>query len=329
MTASSSHRLDGLEPDNLLAFLALLGLLRALETHDRGRADDEKARPRAAWDIATPPLRPLLFVSGSLTREEVTECVARGLRVLAGTHDFGGRNDLNYSRSECRGVLKEKMKQARFSAREEVDLFSALMSDGAVKDEKNEPIDPTPLCLLFGQGHQHFLDRLSSVPGQIAPPPGRGAVDISELDCLSEALFQTWHYDDPTFSFRWDPAEDVRYALLAGDPTDAAYKGGTQHGANRLAAVGLAALTLVPEIRARRVRPGIIGGNAGADGFSFAWPIWRDPATLHAICALTTHPDLEKPGGLSHLGVDHVMKARRFSVGKFMNVARARPLWPG
>lgn len=35
------------------------------------------------------------------------------------------------------------------------------------------------------------------------------------------------------------------------------------------------------------------------------------------------------PGGLSHLGVDHVMKARRFSVGKFMNVARARPLWPG
>jgi len=26
------HRLEGLEPDNLLAFLALLGLLRSLET---------------------------------------------------------------------------------------------------------------------------------------------------------------------------------------------------------------------------------------------------------------------------------------------------------
>ena len=32
MTAAMQHRLEGLEPDNLLAFLALLGLLRALAT---------------------------------------------------------------------------------------------------------------------------------------------------------------------------------------------------------------------------------------------------------------------------------------------------------
>ena len=31
MTAKTRHRLNGLEPDNLLAFLALLGLLRALQ----------------------------------------------------------------------------------------------------------------------------------------------------------------------------------------------------------------------------------------------------------------------------------------------------------
>ena len=31
MSAAERHRLVGLEPDNLLAFLALLGLLRALE----------------------------------------------------------------------------------------------------------------------------------------------------------------------------------------------------------------------------------------------------------------------------------------------------------
>ncbi len=30
MNATTTHRLPGLEPDNLLAFLALLGLLRAL-----------------------------------------------------------------------------------------------------------------------------------------------------------------------------------------------------------------------------------------------------------------------------------------------------------
>jgi hypothetical protein len=131
---------------------------------------------------------------------------------------------------------------------------------------------------------------------------------------------------DPTFSFRWDPDEDVRYALMAGDPTDAAYKAGTQHGANRLAAIGLAALTLVPETRAGRVRPSIIGGASGAGGFSFAWPIWREPATLSSIRALLAHPDLRKPGALAHLGVDHVMAARRISVGKFTNFSRARPI---
>ena len=330
MTASSCHKLEGIEPDNLLAFLALLGLLRALEADDRDHADHVKSCPRAGWDIVTPPLRPQLFLFPRITKEEVTERVARGLRILAETHDFSGKKDLNHSRSECRELLEKKAKQARFNVRQEIDLLSALMSDAAVKDHKNELIDPTPICLLFGQGHQHFLDRLSSVPRQSAPPQrgkGKRAIDVSELDCLAEALFNTWHYDDQTFSFRWDPTEDVRYALLPGDPTDAAYKAGTQHGANRLAAVGLAALTLVPEMRAGRVRPSIIGGTASADGFSFAWPIWRDPATLRAVCALMNHPSLEKPGELSHLGVDHVLVAQRISVGKFMNFARARPLW--
>ena len=203
------------------------------------------------------------------------------------------------------------------------------MSDAAIKDDKREPVAPTPLCLLFGQGHQHFLERLAIVPREPAPPPrgkGRKAITLSASECLAEALFQPWRRDDATFSFRWDPEEDVRYALMAGDPTDAAYKARTQHGANRLAAVGLAVLTLVPEMRAGRVRPTIVGGASGADGFSFAWPIWRDPATLAAVRGLLSHPDLREPDGLKHLGVDHVLVARRISVGKYMNFSRARPI---
>jgi hypothetical protein len=72
----------------------------------------------------------------------------------------------------------------------------------------------------------------------------------------------------------------------------------------------------------------MIGGAAGRGGFSFAWPIWRDPATLCAIQALVAHPALREPGSLASLGVDHVMIARRISVGKFMNFTRATPL-PG
>jgi hypothetical protein len=323
MTAATSHRLDGLEPDNLLAFLTLVGLLRALEVADA------KLCPRAAWDIDEPPLRPRLFFARALTARQVTEHASKGVEILSADHEFGDRKDLNYSRKESRALLQQVAEAARLDARQRADLLGALMSDTAIKNDKNESVDPTPLCLLFGQGHQHFLERLAGVPREPAPPlrgKGKAAIRLSAPECLFEALFQPWHRNDPTFSFRWDPEEDVRYALMAGDPTDTAYKTGTQHGANRLAAIGLAILTLVPEIRAGRVRPNTIGGASAADGFSFAWPIWRQPATLSAIRSLLSHPDLRKADGLVHLGVDHVMVARRISVGKFMNFSRARPL---
>lgn len=326
MTVATSHRLDGLEPDNLLAFLALLGLLRAIEIADKEHAENEKLHPRLAWDIDTPPLRPKLFLTRPISQSDVCECAGRGLSAASATHDFGDRKDLNYSREECRLELKQEAESSRLDKRDRADLLTALMSDAAIKDDKKEPVDPTPLCLLFGQGHQHFLERLASVPREPAPPSrgkGRKAVSLSEAECLAEALFRPWHRNDPTFSFRWDPEEDVRYALMAGDPTDAAYKGGTQHGANRLAAVGLAVLTIVPGQRVGRVRPGVIGGAFDSDGFTFAWPIWREPATLAAIRSLLTHQNLRRPGALKHLRVHQVMTARRISVGKFMNFTRA------
>lgn len=329
MTAKTDHRLDGLEPDNLLAFLALLGLLRALEAADSKL--DSKLQPRAAWDIDTPPLRPKLILPCEITADDVTKNAAKGIDKLIPTYNFENRKNLNYSQEECRTLLQEEARAARPDSRGRADLLAALMSDAIKKDKKGkkDEIDPTPLCLLFGQGHQHFLERLAHMPQKRAPEPrgrGRQATSISESECLSEALFQPWHRNDKTPSFRWDPEEAVRYALMAGDPTDNAYKTGTQHGANRLAAIGLGVLTLVPEIRAGRVRPGTAGGARTAGGFSFAWPIWREPATLTAIRALLAHPGLRETDTLAHLGVDHVMVAQRISVGKFMNVSRARPL---
>lgn len=322
MTAAKSHRLDGLEPDNLLAFLALLGLLRALETADA------RLYPRAAWDIDRPPLRPRLVLAREVTAKQISEAAAEGIKTIAAGYEFDDRKDLNYSRKECRELLTREATVSCAGHRGRIDLLAGLMSDSAIKDDRTELVDPTPLCLLFGQGHQHFLERLAGVPREAALPrrgKGRNAVSLSAF--LVKALFQPWRRDDPTtFSFRWDPAEDVRYSLMAGDPTDAAYKAGTQHGANCLAAIGLAALTLVPEVRAGRVPPTVIGGMSSVHGFSFAFPIWRDPATLTAIRALLSHPDLREPEGLKHLGVDHVVVAQRISVGKFKNFARARPL---
>jgi hypothetical protein len=196
-----------------------------------------------------------------------------------------------------------------------------------------DQIEATPFCLLFGQGHQHFLDRLAAVPRREVPPPrGRGkkAVRLSPTECLAEALFQPWTRQDPTFSFRWDPAEDVRYALMYGDPSNAANKEGTQHGDWRpLAcqasppAIGLSILTATPATRGGQVRLAVPGGSWDR-GFSFAWPIWRDPASLPAIRAMLAHPDPTNPATLARSGVDHIREARRISLGKFMNFTVGR-----
>ena len=61
MNSRTIHRLEGLEPDNLLAFMTLLGLLRTLE---EARPD---WFPRALWTIDSPPIRPALRLTGSVT----------------------------------------------------------------------------------------------------------------------------------------------------------------------------------------------------------------------------------------------------------------------
>src|SRR5262245_39483829 len=159
--------------------------------------------------------------------------------------------------------------------------------------------------LLFGQGHQHFLDRLATVPRTDAPPPrgrGRNAVTLTAAEVLHEALFQTWTRQDPTPAFRWDPAEDRRYALRADNPSGE--KITTQHGANRLAALGLAVLTVTPTQRGKRVRLQVLGGTFERSEFVFRWPIWKEPTSLASIRTLLGHPDLTTGlPELAHLGV--------------------------
>jgi hypothetical protein len=247
---SQTFRLEALEPDNLLAFLALLGLLRVLETAR------PSWRPRAAWAVDNPPLRPQLILAQPEEAMAVCEGAAEGAMRLAENYVFPEsaedgatpQTDLNYQPETARKLLQHVVEG---HDRQRSDLWSALMCDAAANADK---IEATPLCLLFGQGHQHFLDRLAVVPHTVAPPPrGRGkrTVSLSAAEVLHEALFEPWNRSDPTPSFRWDPAEDVRYALQAEDPSS--QKSTTQHGANRLAALALPILTATPASRGERV----------------------------------------------------------------------------
>jgi hypothetical protein len=335
MNENSSHQLAGLEPDNALAFLALLGLLQALSVFERDRPASEKLHPKLSWDTTQGPLRPRLHVATAMSQQQIAESGARGLQTLERifeSREFN-RNDLDFTRTEARELLAHTCETATSSTRDRVDLLASLMTDAAIKETKDfntSPVDPTPFCLLFGQGHQHFLERYAGIlHDRNLPERGerKARHKLSLAECIKEALFESWHREDPsTFAFRWDPEEDVRYALMAGNPTDIAYKGGTQHGANCLAIAGMATLTVVPQNRAGRVRPTVIGGAYSKEGFSFAWPIWRDPLSLLTIRSLLAHPEIRKPNALAYLGVDHVRVTRRISVGKFMNFTHARAL---
>ena len=76
MNAEIRHRLSGLEPDNLLAFMALLGLLRVLEEAEPSWL------PRVSWSVDDPPVRPVLHVAQPVSEDSIAAAAAAG---LAGT----------------------------------------------------------------------------------------------------------------------------------------------------------------------------------------------------------------------------------------------------
>lgn len=322
MTDRSTHRLAGLEPDNLLAFLALLGILRTLE-----HAHPELCA-RISWTIDEPPVRPELHVAALTTESEIVVAVTRGLNDLAQRHDFNGLRNLRLSQQKA----AERLRAAAISDRYTSDLWAALVSDAVVRDRtKLQEVEPTPLCIQHGQGHQHFMSRLASVPKE---SPGKATgidgkpVIIQETDSLHDTIFKPWiRRDLNSSSFRWDPQDDVRYALRATDPTDRKTKAGTQHGANRLAAVGLSVLTVVPRMRAGKVRLNVVGGGEHCRRFAFTWPIWRDPVSLAGIQSLLGHTGLHNAGTREVLGIVELRRTRQIQVDKYKNFTIAEPLF--
>jgi hypothetical protein len=312
MTAAKAHRLEGLEPDNLLAFLALLGLLRALEAGGW--------RPRAHWEGL--PLRPVLTLQEAQTQDQVAQVAAEGCAVLAKDHDFDGEKDLTFEGIRARSLLEAAQ---RPDTPGRAAVLGSLFSDGAVKDDGR--ILASPLCAMFGQGHQHFLTRLSDVARGVLPKTlakHRPPPDLNAPAYLHAASFVPWSRSDETDGFRWDPAEDRRYAMRFKNPSGDA--GRTVHGANRLAAVGLAALPGAAVVRRRGLRFLTLGTELGPDGaLGITWPIWTCSASLAAIQALVGHPALVSGdnGSMRHLGVVERRRARRIANGKFMNFTRA------
>jgi hypothetical protein len=133
-------QLIGIEADNLLAFFALLGLLRVLDF----------AKPEwcahAAWSGT--PMTAQLSLAAMVDPGEVLATADAAIRQLGRTYTFD-RDDLTYKPDEFRHLAV-----GAWADRERARL-GAPRRDG-------ETIEPTPLCAMFGQGHQHFLFRLAA-----------------------------------------------------------------------------------------------------------------------------------------------------------------------
>lgn len=291
--------LAGLEPDNLLALLALLGLLRALEIAR------PEWRPRAAWS-GTPPTA-ALHLAALVTAEEIVRTIDNGIRHLGNAYFFD-RPDITYSAEEFRQLCE--------SGRDDpvrAQLVAALASDAVLK-RGSEAVEATTLCAMFGQGHQHFLSRLVAAATR---------ADTTTAAELSRALFESWRYEDETEGLRWDPIEDRRYAHQYGDPSEGRNKIGTVTGANRLAAIGFSSLTSAPTASGL-MTVGIVGRRGARD---VCWPLVEVPTSLAGHFALLAHPALgseQEAIALKSYGVGAVGRARRYLSGKFFNFERAR-----
>ncbi len=300
-SARARHRLSGLGPDNLLAFMALLGLLRALQAARPGW------RPRAFWDVDTQPWRPVLILAQPGTEAEVGQAAAEGVQALSAHHAATGT-----------------AKDLKFSPKDFLDLRNAAGTEGrvvldvmccppALRD--NGMLWPTPFAFMFGQGHQHFLERFRNTPAQGA-----------KMGCIARAVFVPWQRQDIADGFRWDPAEDRRYALRAINPSGD--KITTELGANALASISLPLFSLCAVRRRGQMRVLAPMTRYGVDGrIEFTWPLWTRPARLRTVRALLHHPELAadrpNPANIPHSAV--VLRAQRISVGKYFNVTPAAP----
>lgn len=311
---SAEHPLPGLEADNLLALLAALGLLRALELAQPGW------RARMSWTDR--PWRARLHLSQPATRAEVTRAAADGVASIARDYDAKGRKNVGeFTREDYRAYLLESRTNPVRGR-----LATALAVEFPPK--RNGDLAAAPFVFQHGQGHQHFLSRLLQVTQGLVPKaaaPGKArSKGVDDASYMHDALFAPWKRGDQTDAFRWDPDEDQRYALRHGDPS-AAGAARTVHGANRLAGVGLLSFPCYP--RAADGLPTTPGVMRDANGMCFVWPIWTSPLPRHGIERLLSHPDVLRGriDRLRALGVSDVLKARRVPNAKFMNVTRGVP----
>jgi hypothetical protein len=219
--------------------------------------------------------------------------------------------DLNVKSEEFADHCRDALNASTAASRRWIDLCACFGVERAT-----ERMDATPFALISGSGHQHFLGTAGDL--MVACKGGH----------FRSALLGPWVATDEGNSFRWDPDDDRRYALLANDPT--APK--TIWGANRLA---FEALRLFPCMRGR-TGASTIGWRHDGESEIWRWPLWAcdlSPAVISSILASRDiwRDELESRRRLRARGIFAVFQTRRIAVGRApnqkLNFLPSVPIW--
>jgi hypothetical protein len=217
---------------------------------------------------------------------------------------------------EYREQARQLAERCDGAAREALDLIAAFGSDACIENGKGDPderkIEATPLCFIRGAGHQAFLETVRKLLAEVTS------------ERVAQALFEPWTYRDPGLSMRWDPGEDKRYALTDVKPADEGAQ--TVWMANLLAYRSLVLFPCAP------TRSGLAATawSTIEDEMAFTWPLWERAAAPDGVRTLLQLEELREPrpdrNALASRGIMAAFRARRISVGKYLNFTPARAL---
>jgi len=246
--------------------------------------------------------------------------VDQTLRDKTGQTAFSLADDLTVSCSIYKAAAT-KAAHADTGDRRYADFLAAFGSE-AVESEangkKSGEIADTAFRTMSGAGHQHFLGFMRAL-----------AAD-TQVEHLKKALLTPWQYDDPVenHTMRWDPMDDVRYALRwrnpSGDPERK--RNGAVWGANRLAIEALPLFPTAP-VKGRLETTGFT--QRKGYGVAWTWPIWTAPIGMDALLSLMALSELQKDEpdrrALASMGIAEVYRCQRITQGKYRNFTPANP----
>ena len=313
----SEFLFSGLVAANILSYLAALGTLRSASLVWKNR------NVQMEWIFTNGGWRPRLSIDGELLDQDgFVGLLNSELKNTSKLKAINIGDDLTLKIESFRDALLAGRIASTFDDRRDVDFFAAFgceVVEAKTNGKPNGLIADTAFRTMSGAGHQHFLGTVRTFINDTSP------------EHLATALFDEWRYEDPLekHSMRWDPMDDIRYALRWENPSgDRKRKhGGSVWGANRLAIESLPLFPVVPVLNRVETTGFTEGGGVSA---LLTWPIWTGKLSIQSVRSLLSLGHLQEAypdsANLASMGIVEVFRCERITKGKFRNFTTARPV---